>query len=978
MLLTVLLLLSAAEIQASVPADSLPFADRYTCLRMRPREVGDRLAVADVLLARDPDDVLGSWLRGATVAAIQIPRFERLPVDSAGVERIRAELSASHRRPGLHLTAGATGKGWGGPGEARKQILEAIDLYRQAGREDDAFHALYLLTRIRSSGDEGSADDLRSFRALAEARGDALSRSMALQLAARDVYRRDFEAALLLRQEALPILRTLPPGALLVDCLNGIGNCLRRRGDFDEASPYHEEALEISRSQGLVEQELAAVEGLALIAKNRREWDKALGLFERNMQLATESGDVGSYVTTLSNARQIHRAQGNYLEGRRMAERALALVREHDLDGFRTSTLDAMASEELLIGRLERGRDLLEEAVRAAEEIGRPSDLVFPLIHLANVHEDMGDVDGAMKYVERGLEVARATGHKRGEAHLRAQRADLFYELERYEESLEAVRPLLQSVEAGDPGLSWSCTRTAAAALARLDRVDEAIAVLDSCDARYGDASVHAIERIRNVSMKGDLLASAGRLAQGVPLLESALESFVSLDDPLNQMTANSRLGDAYLEMGRESDALPLFEKCVAWTEELQSGLTVGEDRASVLSVSYDDHVGLATAFARVGRVADAFGALEQSRAGEMRRLYSSAAPGLPERIRPELAADIERVEAHLATLQATVLEERAKPAGSRSAEFPDLVARTDSLKGARDDLVRTVQREAPHYSRELGLVAPVSAADVMRALSPGETFLAAMVGQKRTLVFRGTTSAWSCREIAWGESELRLRVNELIDAVRAGESNWRARAAAIADSLLGTEPWSGERCIVSPDGPLHCLPFEILDVRSAESGERHLLVERAEVIVTPSATLYLARPTPGAETRDEGPLTLVAFGDPALPGDPPDQRRLRFAAPPISSCARFRSRAARSSDSERDSREAESTSATKRPSAGSSTRRRMRPCCTSRLTRSSTIASPPTPGSCSPRGARIPRRPRTTDSCRPSRSSGTRCLSIS
>ncbi len=862
MILPVILLLSAAEIGALVPPDTLPFTDRYAYIRLRPAAAEDRLQISEEMTRQDPDDVLGSWLKGATLAGLQVPQFRRQPVDSAGIARLLQELELNPKRPGLWISAGATGKAGGG--KSRENLLQAIDLYREQGREEDAFHVQYLLVRVRPADSE-TAEDLQSFRIAAEARGDPTSKAMYLYLAARDVYRRDFQESLRLREEALPILRTLPPGVLLIDCLNGIGNSRRRGSDFDGAQPFYEEALPLARERGFEEQELASLEGLALIAKNRREWPRALELFEQNLKLAESSGDVSSYVTTLNNARQIHRAQGNYLEGRRMAERALELSQEHNLEGLLPASLDAMAAEELLIGRTEHGRALLEEGVRIAEENGRTSDLVFPLIHLANVSEDLGDYDRAMEYTQRGLAIARSTGHKRGEAHLRAQNASLLYDLERYEESLAEALPIVHDIAGGDPGLAWSTARTAAESLVRLDRVDEAIALLDSCDARNADDSVHPIERLRNLSMKGEILSSSGRLAEGIPLLESARESFVALGDPLNVATSNSRLADAYLRAGRAEEALPLFEQCVTWSEELQSGLTVGEDRTSYLNLAYDEYVGYATACARMGRTDDAFLALERSRASEMRRLFGSAAPGLPERIRPELAQEIERVEAHLAVLQATVLEQRAKPTESRSPDYSDLVARTDSLRRQRDDLVRDVQREAPNYSRELGLAAPIGAPEVARALERGEVFLATMVGTERTLVFRGTTAGWSCRELAWGEERMREHVQELVGAVLAGGDAWRPLARSLADSLLGGEPWDGTRCIVAPDGPLHCLPFEILEVRAASSEERSLLIERAEVVITPSATIYLAH---AGVTPARNALALVAFGDPALSGD--------------------------------------------------------------------------------------------------------------
>jgi CHAT domain-containing protein/tetratricopeptide (TPR) repeat protein len=865
-LFVLLFVLLAAAPSVTTPPDSLSFVDRYAFLRWKPYTAAERLLAADALTADDPDDVLGNWVRGTTIAGIQVPGFERTPADSAAIRNLQRSVERQPDRPGLHLALGGTGSPPGDPGAARRHMLRAVELYRSQGRSDDAFHALYLLTRVRPVG-EAAGDDLALLAAEAEARGDPMSRAMALSMQARDVYRRDFGESQRLRERALEILRPLPPNVLLVDCLNGIGNCRRRSGDFDGAQPFHEEALGLARSLDLLEPELAAVEGLALIAKNRRDWTRALELFEQNMKLAETWGDVSSYVTTLHNARQIHRGQGNYVESRWMAERSLELVRTHELDSFLTSSLDAMATEEIAIGRLDEGRTLLEQSVRSAEATGRKSDIVFPLIHLANVYQDLGDLEQAMELAERALAIAREIGHRRGEMHLQSVMAGLFAQQERYEEAIAAALPLVEDVRGGDPGLSWSAARTAAVSLAALGRADEGIAVLDSCDARYGDASVHAILQLENRAIKGDLLCEDGRAADALPFLEHAREQFLAIDDMFHLPTANTPLARAYMELGRVDDAIAVLKENTTWAESVQSGLTVGDDREVFLSLWYNDYVALARARAMAGDVAGAVDALERSRATEMRRLYGSAAPGLPERVRPELALEVEQIEARLAVLQATVLEQRTKPPGARSADFAALVARTDSLRHKRDALVRTVLTEAPEYSRELGLLPPVRADDLLRALQPGDVFLATMTGNRTTLVFRATAAeGWKWREFHWGIDEASSRVDELLSAARADSPSWRTHARALADSLLGSEPWSEVRCIVSPDGPFLCLPFELLDVRVGATDERRLLVEECEVLVTPSATLYLADQAGPPAAEPEREFSLVAFGDPALP----------------------------------------------------------------------------------------------------------------
>ncbi len=857
---------------AAGPAGSGAFVDEYMAARSAGGTPEGRLRLVRERLARDPDDVVGGWLLGAIAGGLRFPGVAEAVEDSALAMRLLEEERLHPDRPAALLAAASVHSAHDLGDSSRTLFRRAAVLYGERGRPDDAFHVRLLLVRVRprASIPDIVQRDLDTLRVEAERRGDPASLASALLVAGREAYRSDFERSLALREEALALLRGLPFGMERIECLNGIGNCHRRRGDFDRAQPYYEEALEGARRFPSTDQECAALEGLALLEKNRGRLDRALELFEANIRLSEASYDLGSLTTSLFNTRGVLRTLGRPLEARRMAERALEICRRPASSRENLApALDAMATEELLIGRVESGRALLEESVRAAETAGKPIDLVFPLLHLADVSIDLGDFESARKYTERGLEIARSTGHRRGEVHLLSQLTDIHLEGGRPEEGLAlALAQWDEGATGGDLGLPWVVARNVGYGLAGLDRVDEAIAFLDSATVKLSAERENPSEYAKISSLRAELLLSRGRVAEALPLYDAALATFAALVDPLNAATTNLRSGSALVEAGRYEEAIARLESGIAWSEEVRSGLTVGEERTGHADRYYDDYVDLARAFVHSGRPNDAFATLERSRSRELRRLYRSGGPGLPERVRPELAADIARVEEHLASLQSTLLEERARPARERGPTFAALSAGADSLQSIREELVRRVQREAPDYAREVGLGPSASAGDVSRALAPGEALWAVMVGHRKSVAFWVRAEGIECREIAWGAAAAREAAGAFVEALRTSSPGWRAQAGALADTLLGVWPRGVERLIVVADDALHCIPFESLDAVDA-SGARRLVLERAEVLSTPSGTLWLeSGPLPAAASAPAA-ATLVAFGDPTLAGAP-------------------------------------------------------------------------------------------------------------
>ncbi|MEM9558018.1 MAG: CHAT domain-containing protein [Acidobacteriota bacterium] len=292
------------------------------------------------------------------------------------------------------------------------------------------------------------------------------------------------------------------------------------------------------------------------------------------------------------------------------------------------------------------------------------------------------------------------------------------------------------------------------------------------------------------------------------------------------------------------------------------------------------------------GRFDEAFAALERSRSRGLLELLASRhlrlrdAPPALERRRLELVAAQDRLAHRL-----------ARAAGAEDeAQLGDegLARELAGLRRKREELADRLWRESPRVAawrapRPLGVVA------AREALDTGTLLLAWSVGSERTLLF-AVQRDQPVRVIQrpWGEEELRYRVDRFVTrlqrgarhwmgAVRAKET-WRQDAQGLGEDLLGPvldEMDSARRIVVSPDGPLHRLPFAALRLPPSHGRPGRFVIDDRPMSYIASATLLAAlgrvRTAERARAETAPALDLLAFGA-GTPG-PLDLPQLAAAA---------------------------------------------------------------------------------------------------
>jgi CHAT domain-containing protein len=151
---------------------------------------------------------------------------------------------------------------------------------------------------------------------------------------------------------------------------------------------------------------------------------------------------------------------------------------------------------------------------------------------------------------------------------------------------------------------------------------------------------------------------------------------------------------------------------------------------------------------------------------------------------------------------------------------------------------------------------------------------LAWSIGQERSFLFvvqpAGTDSGLKVFPIPLGEQALRRRVESFRNLLQRADSDRKVllkQARELYDALLRpAEPRiaAARRLVISPDGPLHTLPFAAL-VRNGR-----WLAEQKPIHSVLSATVYAELKKSRRQGSEAAPAALAAFGDPLYPPLPP------------------------------------------------------------------------------------------------------------
>lgn len=244
---------------------------------------------------------------------------------------------------------------------------------------------------------------------------------------------------------------------------------------------------------------------------------------------------------------------------------------------------------------------------------------------------------------------------------------------------------------------------------------------------------------------------------------------------------------------------------------------------------------------------------------------------GIPEPLeRRRLAIDVRQDDAQRRMAELDAKQDEAK--------IETLVQELREINQEREAVIAAIRRESPRLA-SLRYPEPLDAAGVRRALDPGTVLLAYSIGREHSSLFvanaegeGGDDPAPEAIELPVGRQALARKVDDFRAAVQRRQAPGATPLPQIAGELydLLIRPAEkaidrSQRVLITPDGPLHTLPFSAL-LRRTDRGSTQYLIEWKPLHTALSVTLYGQLKENRSPSRAKSP-TLVAFGDPRYSG---------------------------------------------------------------------------------------------------------------
>jgi CHAT domain-containing protein/Tfp pilus assembly protein PilF len=725
------------------------------------------------------------------------------------------------------------------------------------------------------------------------ASGESLSVARSLEYVGRlALTRRDLGAAQDYHARALKIRETLAPNSLPVaTSLNHLGLVARDRNERATANAYHQRALAIQEKVAPNSLHMAG----SLISLGNVAGDSATAetYYKRALAIQEElAPDSPDAAVTLNNLGLLAGNRGELATAEGYLKRALAIherLRPNSL--VLATSLNNLGIVAATRGEVATAEAYTKRALALQEKLAPDSPgMAGFLNNLGAVARNRGDFVTAEEYFKRALAIQEKLRPDSGDVALSLHNLGVVVGLrgdltaaETYHQRALAIR---EKLTPDGPDVSWSLNGLAVLARNRGDLAmaeayqKRALAIRE----KLAPESNVTADSLNNLGVvirdRGDwqtaeiyvkrALVIRERLAPG-----SSAEAESLHDLGLLYRTAN-QIPLAADHLRRALGALEAQVGKLGGAQETQAGF------GARFVNYYNDYIDL---LIELHQPADAFQALERSRARLLLSMLAERDLVFTADLSADLARDRTLINADYDRTQSAVA--RLNPAKD-AAEIDRLLARLRELRDKREEIVQAIRKASPRFA-SLHYPQPLDLAGAQQSLDAGTLLLAYCVTKEKTFLFVVQPSQGrplvprappvSVFTLAIGETALREKVAAFRALIQRNLPSELASAAPLIEAgrelfdTLVTPARSfiaaSERVLITPDGPLHTLPFGAL-VQSSDRSARvpiRYLIEWKPLHIVASATVYAELKKARRDTRATAPsMLLAAFGDPVYP----------------------------------------------------------------------------------------------------------------
>jgi tetratricopeptide (TPR) repeat protein len=513
-------------------------------------------------------------------------------------------------------------------------------------------------------------------------------------------------------------------------------------------------------------------------------------------------------------------------------------------------------------GQLQGAVDELRRAQRAADSIGAALDaragLALARADLAAQLNAYGDAD---RLYANALTLYRKASDRAGEAEAQHGRGIVLLARGERTRARELLAAALVTQQATGNQRGASLTRMSLAELS-FDEGDTTAARRQF--ARAAAELDHLGDPIGTAAALGERAAMEATIrmpATAESLFAAALAKVGVRPAPNVTWLLHAGLGSVRQREGALDDAARELRASISDIEHAQMTLAAPERRSAFLADKADVYLQLALLERARGRTGAAFELSERTRAREMLEMLSQgriATPAVAGEV-VEREQDLRRRIAEL-TRAVEVSTPSTQPLRGPEASSASAVAREALSRAQHDygDLLLEMRERAPTHAALLSTEG-ANVRDVARNLSPQDAFIEYLVSDTASLAFVITRDTVAIANLEIGRHALAKLIDFVHGTLRPRgnprlDSLWRAPLRELHARLILPLEESGllkgkTRLILVPQAELNYLPFAALVAGLTQ----RFLVERYEIVMTPSASVWLALAARGARRPGSG-----------------------------------------------------------------------------------------------------------------------------
>ena len=602
----------------------------------------------------------------------------------------------------------------------------------------------------------------------------------------------------------------------------------------------------------------------ALAYKKLEDFTQAESDYLAALQIWRDKQDRRREVTTLLNLANLYRAAGRLPEALALFEEARPLVQSAAPDS-RLHLNTTLGRFYIAMGRLDEARELLQEGLTLARQKERKTFEAAILNHLGLLYRILGKPQESEVSHRSALRIFKAL---EDEPRVAKTTVDLG----------RALRQQAQLAEAGalfDLGLS-----KARALGFRAIQVEASVelALTHSGAGRHPEARSTARTaaslaeeaptptRISALLALGEVNVAAGLPALAEAPLSQVLQLSRIEEVPLSLARAHALLGTATWQTGDLEAAQAHLSKALDIYEQIRGHLASPESRTHFLARWHRHYLNLVDVLMRLdeekpgqGFAAQALEISERSRARTLVEMLSEARVEIHRGIDPELRDRERLLGDQLALLRVGLAE------ASNEGEEGQLTVLQNALYEATRSYGEVEAKIRDHHAAYAALryPEPLTLGEIQGLIPDGTLLLEYALGAERSFLFAVGPHSFQVHELP-NSSTLRNRVDAIRDLIAredirlARSLNTRSRQlwSTLLEPVLDA-PSPPQRLWIVADGPLHFLPFELL-----QNSDGQFAIETVEIGYIQSASTLVALPTV-TQRLHTSPL-FVAFAQPS------------------------------------------------------------------------------------------------------------------